>query len=157
MLGHATTSAVPDDPLAQVHHLDVWMPARLVPSFLRAFSADLGGKLLDDAPDRLRVLLGRPGTAYARHRPWPLSWLAVMSWVGLGSKRDLIEMSLLIGALGSASNALRITVVLRPHEERLQAEQSAEWRSRCHALFIDLHAYLLGSPPPEAHCDTDRH
>jgi hypothetical protein len=151
MLDPGIAPTVPDDPLAQVFSIELWMPARLAPSFLRAFSHDVGGKVLEDTPAQMRVLLGRPGMPYARQRPWPNSWLAVVLFrLGLASKRDLVEMTLVVEQRDAGRHALRVTVVLRPHEQGVQAEQLAEWRSRALAIYTDLHAYLLGSPPREA-------
>jgi hypothetical protein len=155
MLDPGIAPTVPDDSQAQVSSLDVWMPARLAPSFLRAFSHDVGGMVLEDTPARMRVLLGRPGMPYARPRRWPLCWLAVaLSRLGLASRCDLVEMTLVVEQRDAGRHALRITVVLRPCERGPEGQSLPDWPARGRAIFHDLRGYLTGQPGPDAEGDS---
>jgi eukaryotic-like serine/threonine-protein kinase len=123
------------DPLAVVHALEAWMPETIATYKLRGFVQDTGGEVLESSPGLIRVRLGggsRPGTG----RGGPFSWL------GLGRRADAINMELRLQPDPGRANQLRITVSMRSATGR--SARDPAWRSRCHQVFCDLRAYLIG-------------
>src|SRR5262245_60260945 len=73
----ALPPAVADDPLAQVHYLEAWMPEKVAAYKLRGFVQDVGGELVESVPGRIRVRLGGKNCAYDVPRDGSFSWFGL--------------------------------------------------------------------------------
>jgi serine/threonine-protein kinase len=125
------------DPTVIVHSMEAWMPETIAVYKLRGFVQDAGGDVLESIPGKIRVLLGKPGTAYMSAPSGPLSW------IGFGRKSSLIDMELLMEQADSRRpGLLRISVHMRSPNGELPNEPY--WRARCNQVFIDLRGYLMG-------------
>jgi eukaryotic-like serine/threonine-protein kinase len=124
------------DPTVIVHSMEAWMPETIAVYKLQGFVQDAGGEVTESIPGKVRVLLGKPGTAYVS-RTGPLSWF------GLGRKSSLIDMELLMEQSDQRRpGLLRISVHMRSPNGELPNDPY--WRARCNQVFIDLRGYLMG-------------
>jgi eukaryotic-like serine/threonine-protein kinase len=137
--GHGESSYI--DPTVVVHSMEAWMPETIAVYKLQGFVQDAGGEVVENEPGRIRVLLGRPGTAYmARGGPF--------SWIGLGRKSGLIDVELRMEQADSRRpGLLKIAVLMRSPNGELPDDPT--WRYRCNQVFIDLRGYLMGLGPAE--------
>ncbi len=125
------------DPHAVVHELDAWMPEMMMAYKLCGFFQDVGGQVIENAPGRIRVRLGGPGSVYT-----PPPGQGALSWLGL-RRSGLIEMDLYLDKLESKhDNRMHVTVALR--RARGGSAEDAEWQACCNQIFCDLRGYLMG-------------
>ncbi len=129
-------SAVANDPLAQVHYLEAWMPEKIAAYKLRGFVQDVGGELVESVPGRIRVRLGGKHCAYDVPRDGSFSWF------GLARRASHIDMELHLNRPDPTRDNLQITVVLRPGSRSVTNDE--RWRNRCVQIFCDLRGYLMG-------------
>ncbi|HXG09555.1 MAG TPA: serine/threonine-protein kinase [Gemmataceae bacterium] len=123
------------DPTAVVHQLDAWMPEKVAAYKLRGFVQDVGGKVIESVPGRIRVRLGGRGSVYG---------MPARNWLGLRHRSGWIDMELLLQRGDPQRNSmLNITVILRPADASMINDP--EVRELCSQIFIDLRGYLMGS------------
>jgi eukaryotic-like serine/threonine-protein kinase len=127
---------VSDDPLAQVHYLEAWMPEKVAAYKLRGFVQDVGGELIESVPGRIRVRFRGKNCAYEAPRDNSFSWF------GLARRTNYIDMELHLHRPDPARDNLQITVVLRPGSRNVTNDE--HWRNRCVQIFCDLRGYLMG-------------
>jgi serine/threonine-protein kinase len=132
----ATVPVLANDPLAQIHYLEAWMPEKIAAYKLRGFVQDVGGELLESVPGRIRVRFGGKNCAYEVPRDNSFSWF------GLARKSNFIDMELHLHRPDPGRDNLQITVVLRPGSRNVSNDE--RWRNRCVQIFCDLRGYLMG-------------
>jgi serine/threonine-protein kinase len=132
----AEKEAVPDE---TVYELEAWMPEKIATHKLRGFVQDVGGRVVENVPGRIRVRLGGRGTVYHARPRGPLGWL-----LGGGDEID-VELHLQ-WADAERTNLLHITAVMRPARAGTVADE--DWQARCNAVFCDLRAYVMGHNGP---------
>jgi eukaryotic-like serine/threonine-protein kinase len=132
-----TTTPLPDDPLAVIHHMDAWMPERIATYKVCGFIDDAGGEVVESVPGRIRVRLGGKGCVYATpKRPNSLSWF------GFNRKMNTFDMELRLQRGDNARDAqLRITLVLRSPTPEISTDPV--WQKLCAQIYCDLRAYLM--------------
>jgi serine/threonine-protein kinase len=129
------------DPLAVVHELDAWMPEEIASYKLRGFVQDVGGRVLESVPGRIRVRLGGPGSVYVAMGNGPLRWL------GLGRRSGELDMELQFRRTGiERRSLLHITVAMRAVNATTVVDPA--WRARCNQIYCDLRGYLMGKNGP---------
>jgi serine/threonine-protein kinase len=132
----ASAPVLANDPLAQIHYLEAWMPEKIAAYKLRGFVQDVGGELLESVPGRIRVRFGGRNCAYEAPRDNSFSWF------GLARKSNYIDMELHLHRPDPGRDNLQITVVLRPGSRNVSNDE--RWRNRCVQIFCDLRGYLMG-------------
>jgi serine/threonine-protein kinase len=118
-----------------VFHMQAWLPEAIATYKMRGFITDAGGDVVENAPGRLMVRLGAPGSPYGPPR-------GRLSWLGIGGSGKTIEMELCLAPAsnGKGSN-LNVTVLLR----HLGRASDRTWKHRCELIVRDLRGYLIGS------------
>lgn len=123
------------DPNAIVQQLEAYMPETIAAYKLCGFVQDAGGDIIESVPGKIRVQLGKPGSAYTT-KSGPLSWL-------LSRKTGMIEMELLMEQTDPMRKGmLSVTVLMRS----LDGDQPSNpnFRTRCNQIMVDLRGYLMG-------------
>ena len=101
---------------------------------LRGFVHDCGGEVVESVPGLIRVRLGKT----ANHS-------AAMSWLGFGKRTGPIDVELHLHRTDpKQENKLTINILFRPSHNSLLGDPI--WRERCSKVFVELRAYLMGSP-----------
>src|SRR5215468_11851030 len=99
-----TAPVLVNDPLAQVHYLEAWMPEKIAAYKLKGFVQDVGGELIESVPGRIRVRFSGRNSAY--EAPHDNSF----SWFGLARKTAYIDMELHLNRPDPGRDNLQITV-----------------------------------------------
>jgi serine/threonine-protein kinase len=122
------------DPNSLSFQLEAWMPEKIAAYKLRGFVYDVGGKVVESVPGRIRMQLGGKGSVYAP--------TGVKSWLGLDRQSSLVDVELHLKRNDPEKESqLHITVTFRPTDS---ARLNGAWRNRCSQIFCDLRAYLMG-------------
>jgi serine/threonine-protein kinase len=122
------------DPNSLSFQLEAWMPEKIAAYKLRGFVYDVGGKVVESVPGRIRVRLGGKGSVYAP--------TGLKSWLGLERQSSQVDMELHLKRNDPEKEShLHITVVFRPTEP---TRLNGTWNERCSQIFCDLRAYLMG-------------
>jgi serine/threonine protein kinase len=135
-------------PHALVEQFDAWMPEPIAVVKLRGFVEDVGGRIVESEPGKIRVQLGEEKKAPKTD----LSDSTLMRWLNGGkpNERRLVDPEqepidlLLYMERGNSSlqNTLNITVVMKPvHATRLIAVN--KWKQRCEKFMTELRAHLI--------------
>ncbi|HLW65333.1 MAG TPA: serine/threonine-protein kinase [Gemmataceae bacterium] len=144
----AVDQALTNHPNALVERFDAWMPEPIAVVKLRGFVEDVGGRILDSQPGKIRVQLGEE----ARSAKTELSDSTLMRWLsgGKSSERRLVPIDeepidlLLYMERGNSAlkSTLNITVVMKPmHANPLIA--GTKWKQRCEKFMTELRAHLI--------------
>jgi serine/threonine-protein kinase len=118
------------------HCFDVTMPQAMAMLKVKGFIYDLGGRVIDNEPGRIRVRIG--GTTPQPEKRW--------GWSSSGQpaaapQQPLTDLEVQLDRRGTDSpNDLTIKLVMRPPGGVVRPE----WRTRCQELARDLAAYLMG-------------
>ena len=126
-----------DDPNAVRHSIEARMPESMAMLKLKGFIHDLGGEIVESVPGLIRVRLAEPG---ADKKPTLFEWgdrqrrMAVRP-----APATDIELHMKRADPGRPGQ-LTVTLVLRTGA----GVATAEWKSRCTRISLDLQAYLIG-------------
>jgi serine/threonine protein kinase len=138
-----------NNPHALVEQFDAWMPEPIAVVKLRGFVEDMGGRIVESEPGRIRVQLGE------KKKPpkTDLSDSTLMRWLNGGKQSDskkLVDpdqepIDLLLymeRGNGNLQNTLNITVVMKPlHATHLLVMN--KWKQRCEKFMYELRAHLI--------------
>jgi serine/threonine-protein kinase len=134
------TTAVAIEAAHVVDCLEAWMPEPIAVVKLRGFVNDYGGEIIESEPGLIRVRLRDPASPKP---PPPSLW----SLIGLAKKVEVPVYSALLDLVlektgGPASNALRITVQMKP-EHNPGRTRDPDWRDWCREVCRELRGYLI--------------
>jgi serine/threonine protein kinase len=138
----------PSHPHALVEQFDAWMPEAIAVVKLRGFVEDIGGRIVESEPGKIRVKIGEEKKAPKTD----LSDSTLMRWLNGGKSSgtrladpDEEPIDLLLYMERGASNmqsTLNITVVMKPlHAARLIVAN--KWKQRCEKFMHELRAHLI--------------
>jgi serine/threonine-protein kinase len=119
------------------HCFEVTMPEAMAVLKVKGFIHDLGGKVIDNEPGRIRVQVG--GGPPSAEKRW--GWTSQEARAAATAAQPLTDLEVQMQRLQTeASDALTITLLMRPPRGLVRPE----WRTRCQQLARDLAAYLMG-------------
>jgi serine/threonine-protein kinase len=122
------------DPSMHVYQMQAWMPESLAAYKLTGFIEDVGGRVLESVPGKIRMLLGTDSRAYVLNG-------GRMAWLGLGGKGGIeVELQLCQSNADKANN-LWVTVLVR----YLGRALPRGWKDQCDHIYRDLRGYLMGT------------
>jgi serine/threonine-protein kinase len=123
----------PPDPDALVYGMDAYLPEDIALVKIRGFVFDAGGQVIESRPGYVRVRMGGRS-----------SLSGAFSWIRRSGRRDgPIDMELLLEPQeNQRQNVLRV-VVRFPAPDRA-ALNDEQWQHRCHQVYRDARAYLMG-------------
>ena len=135
-------------PHALVEQFDAWMPEPIAVVKLRGFVEDMGGRIVESEPGRIRVKIGEE----KKPPKTDLSDSTLMRWLNGGKSNDTrpvdpdqepIDLLLYMErGTSSSQNTLNITVVIKPlHAARLIVAN--KWKQRCELFMHELRAHLI--------------
>jgi serine/threonine-protein kinase len=123
------------DASMSVYQMQAWMPESLAAYKLTGFIEDIGGRVLESVPGKIRVLLGATSPAYQ------LSQGGRLSWLGIGGKAGIEVELQLYQSPGDRANNLWVTVIVR----YLGRSLPRGWKDQCDHIYRDLRGYLMGT------------
>jgi serine/threonine-protein kinase len=128
----------PVDPDAMIYEIDAWMPRQIALMKLRGFVHDTGGEILDSEPGKILLRLGQT----AEHQPaGRLSWFRAPRLSANSCPAMDVEMRL-EQLQAQRHNHLHVTLTFLPVDK--DSVNDPHWRDRCHRLFCEIRAYLMG-------------
>lgn len=123
------------DPTVVVYRFEAWMPEAIAAYKLSGFVQDVGADVVENAPGKIRVRLGKPGTVYAGPG-------GAFAWLGFG-KANTIDLELQMHPASSQKKGhLDLAVLMRSPQGELPSNPN--WKARCDRVYTDLRAYLMG-------------
>jgi len=119
---------------AIVHKLDAFMPEKMAVVKIRGFLEDMGGKVVESEPGRLRIRLGDSNKSEADRRK---------KLITAPTTRSLpVEIEMRMVKPDPSKSLLNVTVLFRPFTDPVLL-MVQDWRKRCENLYKDLQSYLM--------------